>query len=190
MGNVIDLRSRNLIRQLSVACALACLFGCGRKSASTENTTSAEPMKTPATVEQATQILDLSTIPLMEGAKPPGSRQMAHLTYSATGDLRKCFEFHRKAILAQGWKELPTRSVTDQSASAMFSRSGFVVSLSVSPIGEPGSLMVTLQNRGTVTPANPPVPPGANPVYVGASPAMYPTGAPAPAPADACRKLF
>src|ERR1044072_350732 len=181
MGNVIDLRSRNLIRQLSVACALACLFGCGRKSASTENTTSAEPMKTPATVEQATQILDLSTIPLMEGAKPPGSRQMAHLTYSATGDLRKCFEFHRKALLAQGWKELPNSSVTDQSASAMFSRSGFVVSLSVSPIGEPGSLMVMLQNHGNVKPGQLPVPPGTKSVYVGDSTAMYSTDAAVPA---------
>jgi len=190
MGNVIYLGSRKLVGLLSVACVLGGLFGCGPKGGSTENTTSAEPMKTPATVEQATKVLDLSTTPLMEGAKRPGSRQMAHLTYSATGDVRKGFEFHRKALLDQGWKELPNSSVTEQSASAMFSRSGFVVSLSVSPIGEPGGLMVMLINLGNVKPGQLPVPPGTKPVYVGDSTAMYSTDAAVAATAAACRDLF
>ena len=173
-----------------VACALGCLFGCGPKKGAAENTASAEAIKTPATVEQAAQILDLSTFPLMDGATPPESRQMAHLFYAATGDVKKGFEFHRKALVAQGWKELPNSSVTEQSASAMFSRDGFVVSLSVSPIGEPGGLMVMLQNLGNVKPGQLPVPPGTKPVYVGDSTAMYATGAAVPATADACRNLF
>ena len=190
MGNVIYLCSRNVIGKVFVACALGCLFGCGPKNGAAENTTSAEAMKMPATVEQAIQILDLSTTPLMNGAKPPGSRQMARLSYSATGDVKKGFEFHRKALVAQGWKELPNTSVTEQSASAMFSRSGFVVSLSVSPIGDPGDLMVMLQNLGNVKPGQLPVPPGTKPVYVGDSTAMYSTDTAVPATADACRNLF
>ena len=102
-----------------------------------DDTSSADAIKTPATVEQAARILDLSTFPLPNGAKPPGSRQMANLSYVTTGDVKTAFEFNRKALLAQGWKELPNSSVTDQSASAIFSRSGFVLSISVSPIGEP-----------------------------------------------------
>ena len=115
---------------------------------------------------------------------------MANLSYVATGDVKTAFEFNRKALLAQGWKELPNSSVTDQSASAMFSRSGFVVSLSVSPNGEPARCMVMLQNHGNVKPGQLPVPPGAKPVYVGDSTAMYATEAAVPATADACRNLF
>ena len=115
---------------------------------------------------------------------------MANLFYLATGDVKTAFEFHRKALLAQGWKELPNSSVTDQSASAMFSRDGFVVSLSVSPHGEPGSVQVMLQNHGNVKPGQLPVPPGTKPVYVGDSTAMYSTEAAVPATADACRNAF
>ena len=160
-----------------VACALGCLFGCGAKKGEAENTTSADAIKTPATVEQAARVLDLSTFPLMDGAKPPESRQVANLFYVATGDVKTGFEFHRKALVGQGWKELPNSSVTDQSASAMFSRDGFVVSLSVSPHGEPGSVYVMLQNQGNVKPGQLPVPPGTKPVYVGDSTAMYSTEA-------------
>ena len=101
-----------------------------------DDTTSADVIKTPATVEQAAKILDLSTFPLMDGAKPTESRQVANLSYVATGDAKTAFEFNRKALLSQGWKELPNSSVTDQSASAMFSRDGFVVSVSVIPYGD------------------------------------------------------
>ena len=190
MDNVIYLCSRTVMGKVFVACVLGCLFGCGAKKGAAENTTSPEAIKTPATVEQAAQILDLSITPLMDGAKPPESRQMAHLFYVATGDVKKGFEFHRKALVAQGWKELPNPSVTEQSASAMFSRNGFVVSLSVSPHGEPGGLMVMLQNLGNVKPGQLPVPPGTKPVYVGDSTAMYETQVAVAATADACRNLF
>ena len=129
MDNVICLSSRTVVRKVFVACALGCLFGCGAKKGEAENTTSADAIKTPATVEQAAKILDLSTVPLMDGAKPPESRQVANLFYVATGDVKTGFEFHRKALVGQGWKELPNSSVTEQSASAMFSHDGFVVYL-------------------------------------------------------------
>ena len=96
-------------------------------------------------MEQAARILDLSIFPIMDGAKRPESRQVANLFYLATGDVKMAFEFNRKALVAQGWKELPNSSVTDQSASAMFSRNGFVVFVSVTPSGD-GSLQVRLQN--------------------------------------------
>ena len=47
-----------------------------------------------------------------------------------------------------------------------------------------------LQNLGNVKPGQLPVPPGAKPVYVGDSTAMYATEAAVSATADACRKLF
>ena len=147
-------------------------------------------MQKPATVEQATQILDLSTFPLMDGAKPQRERQLANLTYSAPGNVKAGFEFHRKALTAQGWKELPNSSVTEQSASAMFARSGFIVSLSVFSSGKTGDLSIMLQNHGNIKPSQLPVPPGTKPVYVGDSTAMYATEAAVPATAEACRNLF
>ena len=173
-----------------LACALGCLFGCGAKKGEAESTTSADAMKTPATVEQAAKILDLSTFPLTDGAKLLESPQVANLFYLATGDVKTAFEFNRKALLGQGWKELPNSSVTDQSASAMFSRDGFVVYVSVSPHGEPGSVQVRLQNQGNVKPGQLPVPPNAKPVYVGDSSANYVTEATVAATGEACRNLF
>jgi hypothetical protein len=180
-----------VIGKVFLACALISLFGCGPKKGATKNTTTDEStIKTPATVQQAAQILDLSTFPLMDGAQPPGSREVANLSYVATGDVKKAFEFHRKALVAQGWKELPNTSIADQSASAMFSRGGFVVSLSAYPNGATGSLAVMLQNHGNIKPGQLPVPPGTKPVYVGDSTAMYVTEATLPATAEACRNLF
>src|SRR5438034_6999406 len=189
MNNAAYLCSRIATEKVLVACALVCLFGCGSKKGSAEETTAADAIKTPATVEQAARLLDLSTFPLMDGAKPLESPQVANLFYLATGDVKMAFEFNRKALLAQGWKELQNSSVTDQSASAMFSRNGFVVFVSVTPNGD-GRLQVRLQNQGNVKPGKLPVPPNAKPVYVGDSTAMHGTEAAVGATVDACRNLF
>ena len=178
-----------LMERFLVACALGCFFGCGAKNQAADDTTSADAIKAPATVEQAARVLDLSTFPLMDGAKSAESRHVANLSYVAPGDPKKALEFHRKAFGAQGWKELPNSTISDQSASAMFARDGFVVSLSVIPFEENG-VSVRLQNLGNVKPGKLPVPPDAKPVYVGEPTAMYETGAAVAATADAIRNLF
>src|SRR6266536_2991344 len=190
MNKVVHLCCRTAMGKAFVACVFGCLFGCGQKNGAQDDTTSGNAIKTPATVEQAAHVLDLSTFPLVDGAMPPGSRHVANLSYLATGDVKTAFEFNRKALIAQGWKELPNSSVTAQSASAMFSRDGFVVSLSVSPSGDAGRLYIALQNQGNVKPGKLPVPPGVKPVYVGDPTAMYATEAAVPATADSCRNLF
>ena len=190
MDKIVHLCSRTLMRKVFVACALGCFFGCGaKKNVAAEDTTSADAIKTPATVEQAARVLDLSTFPLMDGAKSAESRHVANLSYVAPGDPKKALEFHRKAFVAQGWKELPNSTISDESASAMFARDGFVVYLSVTPFEATG-VSVRLQNLGNVKPGKLPVPPNAKPVYVGDSTAMYTTEAAVAATADACRDLF
>jgi uncharacterized glyoxalase superfamily protein PhnB len=177
------------MEKVFVVCALGFLFGCGAKNQAADDTTSADAIKAPATVEQAARVLDLSTFPLMDGARSAESRHVANLSYVAPGDPKKALEFQRKAFGAQGWKELPNSTISDESASAMFSRDGFVVSLSVIPFEATG-VSVRLQNLGNVKPGKLPVPPGAKPVYVGEPTAMYSTDAAVPATADACRNLF
>jgi hypothetical protein len=188
MDKVFYLCGRAAMKKVFAACVVVCLFGCGSKNQAADDTTSADAIKTPATVEQAARVLDLSTFPLMDGAKPLETPQVANLFYLTTGDVKTAFEFNRKALVAQGWKELPKSSVTEQS-SGMFSRNGFIVFVSVTPNGD-GSLHVRLQNQGNVKPGKLPVPPNAKPVYVGDSTAMYETEAAVPATVDACRNLF
>jgi len=180
MDQFVYFCSRVTTAKVFVACALGCLFGCGSKNQAADDTTSADAIKTPATVEQAAKVLDLSTFPLMDGAKALEVPQVANLFYLATGDVKTAFEFNRKALVSQGWKELPNR---------MFSRSGFVVFVSVTPNGD-GNVQVRLLNQGNVKPGKLPVPPNAKPVYVGDSTAMYETEAAVPATVDACRNLF
>ena len=95
---------------------------------------------------------------------------------------------YRKKL--DGWKELPNTSVTSQGASGMFSRAGFVVSISAFPAGEPGMLRIALQNHGNVKLSRLPIPPNAKPVYVGDATAMYVTDGAVPAVADAVRKML
>ena len=113
MDKVVYLCCRTVMKKALVVCALGCLFGCGAKKGAAEDTTSADAIKTPATVEQAARILDLSTFPLMDGARSAESRHVANLSYVAPGDPKKALEFHRKAFGAQGWKELPNSTISD-----------------------------------------------------------------------------
>jgi hypothetical protein len=177
------------MKKIFMVYLIGCLFGCGAKNPTADDTSSADAIKAPATVEEAAKVLDLSTFPLMDGAKSAESRHVANLSYVAPGDAKKALEFNRKAFVAQSWKELPNSTVTEDSASAMFARDGFVVALSVIPF-EASSVSVRLQNLGNVKPGKLPVPPGARPVYQGDPTAMYSTDAAVPATADAIRNLF
>ena len=96
---IVCLCSRTVMRKVFVACALSCFLGCGAKNQAADDTSSADVIKTPATVEQAAKILDLSTFPLMDGAKAAESRHVANLSYVAPGDPKKALEFHRKAFV-------------------------------------------------------------------------------------------
>ena len=144
--------------------------------------------KTPATVEQASTIIDLSTFPVMDGAqrRAPG---VASFSCEAPGDVKSVFEFQRKKLLALGFKELPNSSITDQAASVMFGKDGFILSVSVFP-QEPNKVLVSIQNHGNIRPGKLPVPPNVKPVYVGDSTAMYVTDAAVADTKDACRKLL
>src|SRR5262245_7934414 len=98
-------------------------------SASAEAPAASEVVGRPATVAEAAKIIDFSTFPILPGAKGPGRRVVASLSYEATGDLKAAFEFQRKALLDRGFKELSPPQVYDQSATGDFGRDGFRVSV-------------------------------------------------------------
>src|SRR5687768_8157086 len=50
----------------------------------------------PATAEDAARVLDLRTIPMMEGAKVSSERTLGMLMYQAKGTPKAAFEFQRE----------------------------------------------------------------------------------------------
>ena len=171
-----------VLRCSLLAAATVWISGCGKSE-------DEAAFKGPVTAEQAASVLDLSAFPLVNGAKPPWPRGIASLSYEASGDVKTLFEFQRKKLLELGWKELPNSSVTEQAASAMFSKKGFVVSVSVYP-RDANTMSIFVQNHGNVRPGKLPLPPKVKTVYDGGASAMYVTDAGVAETADACRKLL
>jgi hypothetical protein len=150
------------------------VLGCGLEPAQGQ----VPPARKPATVEEAAQVLDLETFPLLDGADEPGERRMASLFYQAKGEVRKAYDFQKQALVAKGWKELPDPYVTDESASGTFTKDGFVTSVSVSPgdARKPGTVQVMIAQHGNLDLAKLPVPPDAKPLYAGPATALFVTG--------------
>lgn len=85
----------------------------------------------PATAAEAAKLLNLATLPLVDGAEPPRHRSVAGLSYGAPGTVKQVFDFHRQQLVSQQWKELPGGYLTDQMASATLSRAGYCLSVSM-----------------------------------------------------------
>lgn len=123
----------------------------------------------------------------MTGAETPRLRTLANLAYVVPGDVKTAFEFQQKNLTAQGWKEEPGSTITDQYASGTFSRAGFHVSVSVGSGGTAGSVDVTVHNHGNVDLAKLPTPPAATLSHAGPVSSMFITDAPVAATVEACR---
>jgi hypothetical protein len=123
---------------------------------------------TPATPEQAAAVLDLTRFPVMKGASVPGMNSLATLTYLAPGSVKEAAEHHRQKLAALKWTELAGTAVTDEYASATFTRDGYKLSLMISPYtgaDKPDHVSITLMNHGNVDAQKLPVPPGCKPLY-------------------------
>ncbi len=148
-------------------------------------------MKDPATVDQAAGVLDLSQLPILDGAEENPTRTVASLTYLLRkGDVGSVFESYRKELTKQGWKESSRdTSMTPQSATTSLRKKGFVLSLSVFS-ATPPKLNVSLIDHGNVKLDALPRPPGTRPVYVGDLSAMYVTDGPVAETSANLRKLL
>ena len=148
-------------------------------------------LKDPATAEQAAGVLDLSQLPLLEGADENPTRTVASLTYQLDkGDVMAVFGSYQKELTKQGWKESSRdTSVTPQAATTSLRKKGFVVSLSVFSASPP-KINVSIVDHGNVNLDALPRPAGSKPVYVGDLSAMYVTDGPVPDTAANLRKLL
>jgi len=96
-----------------------------RKTRAADDTTSADTIKAPATVEQAARVLDLSTFPLMDGAKSASRVTLPTFLTSRPAIRRKPWNSTGRRSARKAGKSLPNSTISDESASAMFARDGF-----------------------------------------------------------------
>jgi hypothetical protein len=141
-------------------------------------------------VAEAVKVLDLMHLPTLKGAVEPINRSVARISYSVPSGCKAAFEFHRQGLLKQKWTEQPGSAVTDEYASGMFTKEGFVASMSAMPVGEPGQVNVSIILHGNVDLSKLPRPTDLKPVYVGPQVAMYSTEVSVEKTTEACHKLL
>lgn len=125
-------------------------------------TPSDEPVRQPATVEEAAAAIDLSELPLAPGAEETYDRRLAMLRYAVfPSDFKTIFAFVRQSLLDRGCQEVGDDQTFDPSSNGFFRKKGFFASISVYSHDKPGHAVVRLQNHGNVNLAKLPVPAGA-----------------------------
>jgi hypothetical protein len=144
----------------------------------------------PATVAEAAAALDLTKLPLVEGAVEPEIRRVGSLNYNAPGKVAEVFATHRKQLIDQGWRQLPDAQSTDQFASATFARDGFLLAVGVFSAGMPGVVSVAITHLGNVDLEKLPVPGNAELVFPGAASVAFVTDMPPEPALEECRKLL
>lgn len=128
-----------------------------------------ETPREPATVDEAIQLLDLRTLPVMEGAEFRQERvEIGHLEYEVKADLRQVIDFHRKQLASLGWQELPGSRVEDEYPLVHLTQRGYVMQLFGAPSYEPdkksqGYCSVGIYNYGNSPFSKLPVPASASP---------------------------
>ncbi len=128
---------------------------------------------------------------MKEGAEEEGAaRTVANLHYKVRGDVKTAYEYYRKTLSADRWKEQPDSYITDQSASGVFARNTFLVSVTVYPDAKPGLVSVMLHHHGNVNLSKLPRPADTKPVYEGPITAMYVTAASVADTVENCKKLL
>lgn len=146
--------------------------------------------KAAATVEDAIKVLDLRTFTLPEEAVAEGPPTVGMVNYEAKTDPKKAFQFAQQQLVKLGWKELPGSMVEPTYGAGQFQKANFVVSLSTSETGKPGSSRVSIINMSNVRANKLPVVKGAKSQYSNETLALYATDLKLADVIEATRKLF
>lgn len=148
----------------------------------------------PASVQEASKVLDLRTFPIMEEAKVGNQRTLGMLNYEVKASSKAAFEFQRSQLAKLGFQEMPGGYHDENNQSGHFTKNHFVVSVSTYPsFGDPEKAdwcNVMLVNRGNVDLSKLPVPPGVKPFLPNLNDASYTTTESVADTAASCRKLL
>ncbi len=145
---------------LAAALAGAMLAGCGAAPSADANgaakagtaaapEASAAARVVPAMLAEARAVLDLTAWPLPEGAEVSADANVAALTFRTGGALEAVFAAQRSQLQAKGWTPVGDPQLYPQSASGVFRKAGFTLSLMAMP--ESADLVtVRLQQHGNI----------------------------------------
>jgi hypothetical protein len=101
------------------------------------------------TVFAAAQIIDLSGLSLPTEIKAMRRSEVGHKSFELGGSAANVVGLYEPTFIEYGWRNDADHETTDEtSANRYFSKDGFVVSMSVSDLGE--STLVTFINHGNV----------------------------------------
>ena len=145
------LRSRRLLPlALSLALAATALTGCGSNDMPATGTTATTAATTaaPATLAEARSLLDLSRLPLPQGAEVTAAATSAATGFKTPAAVEATFAEQRASLEASGWSLTGDAQIYPQSASGVFGKNGYVLSLTVMSDGA-GS-MVQMLHHGNV----------------------------------------
>ncbi len=106
----------------------------------------------PASPQQAAEVIDLSRFELVRPLEPDGvfSRRIAGQSYIAVGTVTEIAGVLGQRLKQAGWSPLGGGVITDQYASETYQKSGFTLSMSVSPSGKSNEVRVFMINHGNV----------------------------------------
>jgi hypothetical protein len=183
------LKSSNIATLLFIAALLALAAGTETATAQQPGTMLAEP----ATAEEAARVLDLRTIPMLEGAIIQ-MRSLGILVYLGKGSPKEAFEFQRRELAKRGFQELPGRNRDATATHGDFTKDGFHVSAGASEVtGDPekvGWSRVNVLNYGNVVVDKLPAPVGVKLNHAQPQRVTYNTSASPTETAASCRKLL
>lgn len=154
-----------------------------------------ETPREPATVADAARLLDLRTLPLLDGAEVSGLRtKVGSLNYDVKAELKEAFAFHHQQLKELGWQELPDSRLDGPNPRAVFTQAGFVVGMSAYEIGydpeKKGFVSISLRNYGNVLSRSLPVPDGVDVLSVDDTQVTYTTAVAAKKTREQCDRLL
>ena len=154
----------------------ALLAGCGGSGElpASHGAQTAESIGTiPARLHQARQVFDLAEFTLPEGAEQVAPASLSTLRFAMDGPIPKAFEQIRATLGASGWQLHDEPQTSESSASALLSKAGWIMSLTLMPQASQDRVLVALQQHGNLSPSALPRPVGASAVYEGPHAAVY-----------------
>ncbi len=138
-----------------------------------ERTVADEEAERPATVVEARKVLDLATFPLVKGAEEPTRRNLAGLSYQASGSVAETFDVIKQEFAKRNWTEVPGGYSSGQYAAATLQSGDYKVSLSVSTGIGGNQARVSIIQHGNINFEKLPVPEGFETLYGGPVSVMY-----------------
>lgn len=144
----------------------------------------------PATARQAAAVLDFSEFPLIRPIDEASTQTIARQTYRTIGPISDLAEQLRGKLKEAGCQELPGATFMDAYGAAVYQKDGYTISLSLSPLGQPNEIMVSLANHGNLNLKELPVPDGFKEMYALPNVVAYTSDKAVEEANAACKKLL